>query len=68
MLRMSGIDTNKYTAGSVRPAAASKAKSMSVPINFILAKAGWSREKTFADHYDRDIVPQNDTFQEAIFQ
>lgn len=46
VLRMSGVDTEKYSAGSVRPAAASKAKAMAVPITHIMAKAGWSKEAT----------------------
>lgn len=42
MLHMSGVDTEKYSAGSVRPAAASKAKAMALPVTHIMARAGWS--------------------------
>lgn len=66
MLRRAGVDTTKFTAGSVRPAAASKAKTMAVPINYILAKAGWSRESTFAKYYDKHIIGPGDPFQEAV--
>ena len=66
VLHMSGVDTDKYSAGSVRPAAASKAKAMAVPLQLILAKAGWSREATFAKYYDKEIVPALDPFQEAV--
>lgn len=66
MLCMSGVDTRMYTAGSVRPAAASKAKSMALPITHIMAKAGWSRATTFAKHYDKEIVHDIDTFQDAV--
>ncbi|XP_050706772.1 uncharacterized protein LOC126992159 [Eriocheir sinensis] len=68
VLRMSGVDTEKYSAGSVRPAAASKAKAMAVPITHIMAKAGWSKEATFAKYYDKEIVPERDVFQEAVLQ
>ncbi|KAK3890263.1 hypothetical protein Pcinc_005794 [Petrolisthes cinctipes] len=68
MLVMSGVDTTKYSAGSVRPAAASKAKAMAVPITFIMAKAGWSSEATFAKCYDKIIVQDSDTFQDAVLE
>lgn len=51
----SGIDTDLYTAHSVRSAAVSKAKSRKVPIDDILAKAGWSNVRTFAAFYDKQI-------------
>ncbi len=66
MLDRAGVDTTKFTAGSVRPAAASKAKSMAVPISCILAKAGWSRESTFAKYYDKHVIRPGDPFQEAV--
>ncbi|MPC60649.1 hypothetical protein E2C01_054704 [Portunus trituberculatus] len=62
---MSGVDTDKYSAGSVRPAAVSKAKAMAVPIKHIMAKAGWSREATFAKYYNK-IIPVHDPFQDAV--
>ncbi|XP_050707606.1 uncharacterized protein LOC126992815 [Eriocheir sinensis] len=68
MLNMSGVNTNTFTAGSVRPAAASKAKAMAVPIECIMAKAGWSRETTFATYYDKHIVTGTDAFQEAVLE
>lgn len=61
-----GINTKKFTAGSVRPASASKAKAMDVPIPVILSKAGWTQETTFAKHYNKKITHVSDSFQEAI--
>lgn len=66
MLNISGINTKKYTAGSVYPAAASRAKARDVPISCILAKVGWAMETTFAKHYDKVIVQDSDPFQEAV--
>ena len=68
VVQMSGVDTKKYSAGSVQPAAVSKANAMAVPIMHIIAKAGWSRETTFAKHYDKEIVQELDNFQETILQ
>ncbi|XP_076050262.1 uncharacterized protein LOC143030903 [Oratosquilla oratoria] len=66
VLTISGIDSTKYTASSVRSAAASQARSMSVPIRHIMSKAGWSRESTFAKHYNKEIVQEGDPFQDAV--
>ena len=68
VLHISAVNTTKYLAGSVRPAAASKAKAMAVPITHMMAKAGWSRETTFAKCYDKEIVMEVDTFQEAVLE
>lgn len=65
MLRRSGVDTTKFTAGSVRSAATSKAKAMSVPIASIMSKAGWTQESTFAKFYDKHIVSEVDPFQRS---
>lgn len=53
ILSKSGVDTSKFTAGSVRSAEASKAKAMAVHIVSILATAGWSNVSTFARFYDK---------------
>ncbi|MPC93555.1 hypothetical protein E2C01_088688 [Portunus trituberculatus] len=68
MLAKSGVDTLKFTAGSVRSAAVSKAKAMSIPIAYIMSRAGWTRENTFAKYYDKHIVPAVDSFQEAVLE
>ncbi|MPC84871.1 hypothetical protein E2C01_079621 [Portunus trituberculatus] len=66
MLRRSGVETSRFTAGSVRSAAVSKAKAMAVPIACIMARAGWSQESTFARYYDRPLTEVGDTFQDVI--
>ena len=68
MISMAGVDTTVFKAGSVRPAAASKAKAMAVPVTCIMQKAGWSRETTFARFYDKPIVTNCDLFQDAVLQ
>ncbi|XP_071547680.1 uncharacterized protein [Panulirus ornatus] len=68
VLSLSGIDSSQYSTGSVRPAAASKAKAMALPIGHIMARAGWSRVATFAKFYDKEIVPSHDPFQDAVLQ
>ena len=52
-LRQAGIDVEKYKAHSTRSAAASAACQRHLPIQDILAVAGWSRETTFQRFYHR---------------
>lgn len=65
LLGRSGVDTTRFKAGSVRAAAASKAKALAVPVTCILAKAGWTRARTFAKFYDKQ-VGTTDSFQDAV--
>ena len=51
----SGIDIQKYSTYSTRSAAPSKAKSMETSLKNIIKCAGWKTEKTFAQHYDKQI-------------
>lgn len=55
-----------WTLKYLRPAAASKAKAMAVPVAHIMAKAGWARVTTFAKYYDKIINRDTDQFQEAV--
>lgn len=68
VLSLSSIDSSQYSVCSVRPAAASKAKTMALPIGHIMARAGWSRAATFAKFYVKEIVPSHDPFQDAVLQ
>ena len=48
ILYKAGVDTKIYGPHSVRSAVTSEANVNSVPLDVIFKKAGWSREKTFA--------------------
>ena len=58
MLNRSGVDTRKYSAGSVQPATASKAKAMAVPITH-MAKG---------DHLCQTLRQGHCSFQEAVLE
>lgn len=66
VLNTCGINTEMFTAGSVRSASTSMAKRLEVPITTIMEKAGWSQESTFAKHYNKVIIRVEDQFQEAV--
>lgn len=67
ILTQSGIDTKMFGSHSVRSAVTSKANANSVPLDIILKKAGWSRQKTFAKFYKKDIETE-DKFVSGIFR
>ena len=54
-LREAGIDIDKYSSHSSRSAASSYAAAKGLSLKKISAAAGWSRERTFAQYYKKDI-------------
>ena len=54
VLGEAGIDTSIFTAHSTRSASTSKAAA-SVPVDTILATAGWKEESTFRKYYSRTV-------------
>ena len=68
VMTRSGIDTDVFKAHSVRAAATSRAKQSMVPIDHILARAGWSSTCTFARYYDKPIAKDTDVFAESILK
>jgi hypothetical protein len=59
ILRWTGINTDVYSAGSTRAAAASKAKVQGAPVDGIMKAAGWSRSSTFARFYDKPLAVED---------
>ena len=55
VLKLSGVDTNRYSAHSTRGAMVSKAKLLGVSVKAILKHAGWKTEHAFAKHYDKRV-------------
>ena len=47
---------DKYVTHSCRAAASWYAKSRMVPLARILDACGWSSERTFSNHYDKQVV------------
>ena len=64
-----GIDTSVYKSHSTRSAATSAAIRASVPISSIMNQAGWSRERTFQQFYNKPLADNGETeFSQAILQ
>ena len=59
VLTQAGIDTNVFTAHSTRSASTSNAAAAAVPVDVILATAGWSTESTFRRFYKRPVALTN---------
>jgi len=66
VLESSGIDSHKFSAHSTRAAAASRAKQKDVPLDIILAHAGWCSAGTFRKFYDKPVIPANNIMASAI--
>jgi hypothetical protein len=60
MMANAGINTQLFVTHSSRSAAASFARKKGVSLKDICEACGWSRERTFADHYDKEIVADVD--------
>ncbi|KXJ06916.1 hypothetical protein AC249_AIPGENE11513 [Exaiptasia diaphana] len=57
VMQSTGVDLKQFKAHSTRSASTSAVKKSFVPIEEILAKAGWSTARTFANYYDKPVVP-----------
>ena len=66
MLCNAGIDTSVYKGHSTRSSCTSKVKSLGVPVNIIMDKAGWTKADTFAKFYDKKSNVDTE-FQSALY-
>ena len=55
VLKLSGIDTDKYKGHSTRGAASSAARRLGVPLHLILKQASWRCAESFARFYEREL-------------
>lgn len=67
VLAKAGIDVDIFKRHSVRAVVVSKAKMQHLPVESILATAGWSSTCSFAKYYDKPIRNQN-TFTDAVLK
>jgi integrase len=65
-LELCGIDTSVFTAHSTRAASVSNASKKNVPVDLIMAKAGWSSAETFQKYYNKPII-QGNAMDTALF-
>ncbi|XP_071502116.1 uncharacterized protein [Diadema antillarum] len=63
-----GIDTTMFSAHSTRAASSSAANRADVPIPLILAKAGWSKERTFRKFYDKPLQEEGQCLSQLIMR
>jgi hypothetical protein len=65
-LQQAKLDISIFKAHSTRAAATSAANLNQVPIDIIMASAGWSSENTFAKFYKKPIIDQDTNFGETL--
>ena len=68
VLRVSGIDTKKFTAHSCRTASTSSNKVAGLNLCEILKSAGWSNTQTFAEFYDKPISHLSQNFGNKLLE
>ena len=68
ILMESGIDTNTFKAHSTRSASASKAGLQGASIEDILKRGSWSNKSTWQRCFNKNIVEEEQTFQEMVFK
>lgn len=66
LMAMAGIDTDTFTAHSVRGASTSKASQVGLSILEIMEQASWSNAKTFHKFYKREVPRPR--FQDMVLQ
>ena len=66
MLKVSGIDTERYKGHSTRGASTSAARRLGVPLNLILRQASWKSADSFARFYDKELDKDHTRVAEAL--
>ena len=56
VMSAAGIDTNQFKPHSTRAAATSKADTAKLPVTEIMKQAGWSKEATFQNYYNKPVA------------
>lgn len=59
VMREAGLDITKFTPHSIRAASTSAAMRSGIPIDSILATAGWTKESTFRKYYNKPLAVEN---------
>lgn len=59
-LTAAGVNTDVFTAHSVRSASVSKQNKKGVPVDFIMTNVGWSNARTVATYYNKPIIDQQE--------
>lgn len=66
VLKVAGVDTDKFKAHSTRSASTSKARDSGIAINDIMKMADWSNARTFQRFYYRNTNSQSNKFGNAV--
>ena len=68
VLKLAGVDTQIFTAHSVRGAASSKAFLHGLSVREVLDHGSWSRESTWQRFYHREVDSTAKKFQQGILK
>ena len=65
-LEMSGSDTTKFSAHSIRAASTSAALKRNVSIDSILKTEGWSKSTTFSQFYHKPVLEKSKGMSQSV--
>ena len=68
VLNLSGVDTNKFGAGSTRAAATSKAIASGSNLDEVLKSAGWVKKSTFQKWYSKPICKKSESLSKFVLK
>ena len=68
VLNLSGVDTNKFCAGSTRAAATSKAILSGGNLDEVIKAAGWARKSTFQKWYHKPLCKNPNDFSDSVLK
>lgn len=66
VMQQAGVNVSYYKLHSTRSAAVSKVNAANFPIMEILSHAGWAKEKTFEEIYNKPIDTNHQGFSNAL--
>ena len=58
-MKLAGVNTDIFTGHSIRSAGSSSSENCGAQMTDTLAVSRWSSERTFAKHYDKQILVDN---------
>ena len=67
-MKKTGLDVDVFKGHSTRSASTSKARLSGISVNDILSRESWSNEYTWQKFYHKQVVSEEQLFQERVLE
>ena len=67
-MKKTGLDVDVFKGHSTRSASTSKARLSGISVNDILSRESWSNEYTWQKFYHKQVVSEEQLFQEGVLE